>query len=243
MVRLLLLATFCFRVRAEWGGCVDPSESDPPLVTAGLPTPLCLVVSGAGSWVKNEGFTYKRLMFTPIADKYTSFVVEGSYKNRDSYGLGDQIYVHVASNKKLSLQRLYTDESERKVFPFLTAIVSVEKGEVKGVSWDDSYIYCREDRRSENTYKYNGEEFERTDLNTGGCYYTSDVCANSPSECDLKVYVVWSGTDALGRTLNSYHSRLSAFPPATILGRVKKITEALSDAVNSVVDIVDNVIG
>eukprot|EP00588_Corethron_pennatum_P014807 CAMPEP_0194279302 /NCGR_PEP_ID=MMETSP0169-20130528/13850_1 /TAXON_ID=218684 /ORGANISM="Corethron pennatum, Strain L29A3" /LENGTH=194 /DNA_ID=CAMNT_0039023705 /DNA_START=239 /DNA_END=820 /DNA_ORIENTATION=+ len=194
MMRFLLLATFCFRVRAEWGGCIDPrvsSESgDPTLVTAGQPTPLCLVVAGSGSW-EDQDFTYKRLLFTPNADKYSTFVVEGSYKNRNSYGLGEQIFVHVASGKKLSLQRLYTDESERVVFPFLTAIVSVEKGEVKGVSWDDSSIYCRKDHRSENTYRYNGKEFIKPDDNTGGCYFPSAKCASAPAECDLKIYVVW----------------------------------------------------
>jgi hypothetical protein len=59
----------------------------------------------------------------------------------------------------------------------------------------------------------------------GGCYLTREEClgfaVDGSNVCDLKLHVVWTGTDVNGKALLSSDSRMSMFPPDRIQEKVK----------------------
>mmetsp|Transcript_40436 Transcript_40436/g.95003 ORF Transcript_40436/g.95003 Transcript_40436/m.95003 type:complete len:244 (-) Transcript_40436:456-1187(-) len=219
---LLLLAG----ARAAYEGCFSPDQAG-ELLVAGQKTSVCLLVAGGGSW-SQEDFQYGRLLFQPVADDYTHLTVKGSYytlASNDLDNFGTDIYVHVASQNRYSTQRLYSSR-RGEVFPFLTAVVNVDKGEVVSISWDDSCAGCpgNNKRCQENTYSFDGTQFKRDGMFTRGCYLRrQDECTEK--KCGLSVYVVWFGTDKYGQVLDSFHSRLTAFPQHTILDKMNQLTD------------------
>jgi hypothetical protein len=155
----------------------------------------------------------------------------------------------------LSFLRRYYDTSTQYLYPYLTAIVDVRDGKVAGIAWDDACIFCNRDRCLANTYNFDGSEATQEQISqpTNGCYFTRDECvalhAGGSEDCDLKLYVVWTGKDAHGRVLLSSDSRFSAFPPNRIqenvmagvdsaLGNLNnmkdKVTDTFTGAVESV---------
>lgn len=117
----------------------------------------------------------------------------------------------------MSFQKLYYNSAENKVYSTLTAIIDVEDGVVKGISWDDGCIFCKSSECDENTYFFNGTVANPVD-DAGSCGNTVDECsvaaadADSEIDCDLFLYVVWTGTDSNGRAFKSAAYRFSAFP-------------------------------
>jgi hypothetical protein len=93
---------------------------------------------------------------------------------------------------------------------------------VKGIAWDDACVFCSETNCKANTYNFAGELQELKE-NTGGCYWT---------ECDLNLYVVWTGTDKDGKLLTSSNMRFSLFNP-------KQVRDSLKDALSNSLDAVD----
>jgi len=146
---------------------------------------------------------------------------------------GASITIGAASQTALSFIRLYYDSEEKRVYPFLTAIISVEDGIVTGITWDNACIFCSGigDACQENTYNYNGVQQTQSSAGqeTKGCFYTKDECDNSePTEtggtiCDVTVYVVWSGTDADGKALQSQAYRFSEFPAQELSDRITQL--------------------
>lgn len=61
--------------------------------------------------------------------------------NENSYQ--DQVSIHVASQKAVSFIRRFYDSEQNKIYPYLTAILDVDNGVVKGIAWDDSCVFCR----------------------------------------------------------------------------------------------------
>jgi len=125
---------------------------------------------------------------------------------------------------RLSFQRMFYGGG--RVFPYLTAIIDVQKGVVKGITWDDACLFCSKSRCEENTYDFNGnmgnqEMFKQP---TKGCFLETAECvamlADSQPRCDITLYVVWTGDDADGRALQSSAFRFSAFPAQELQNRV-----------------------
>lgn len=106
---------------------------------------------------------------------------------------------------------------------------------MKGIAWDDACVFCSEANCKPNTYNFAGELQELKE-NTGGCYWTKKECdtikANNGTECDLNLYVVWTGTDKDGKLLTSSNMRFSLFNP-------KQIRDSLKDALANSLDAVD----
>lgn len=67
----------------------------------------------------------------------------------DSNIYKDRVSIHVASQKALSFIRRYYDESEGKIYPYLTAILDVRDGVVVGIAWDDACVFCQFSNRCE----------------------------------------------------------------------------------------------
>jgi hypothetical protein len=156
---------------------------------------------------------------------------------------GTNVTVGAASQTALSFLRLYFDQSKQRVYPFLTAIMDVNKGVVRGITWDDACVFCGglKDACEENTYNYNGVAQDRKSARqkTKSCYYSVQDCDkqlttnSSSTACDLTLYTVWSGTDADGKALQSQAFRFSQFP---VQGLADRFTQAIvPDGVSSFV--------
>jgi hypothetical protein len=116
----------------------------------------------------------------------------------------------------------------------LTAIIDVSSGLVNGIVWDDACVFCKSNRCLENTYDFFGNmTMESTTPGVGptkGCYFTTEECndiiAKNGTECDLTLYVAWTGTDSLNKPLFSSSSRFSAFSQESVynqlMGGLKK---------------------
>lgn len=122
-------------------------------------------------------------------------------------------------HKRLSFLRRYYDRTTQRIYPFLTAIIDVRDGEVRGIAWDDACVFCEMSECVPNTYNFDGSlaTTEQISQPTNGCFYSRDECAgffaNGNDVCDLKLHVVWTGTDVNGKVLLSSDSRFSMFPP------------------------------
>jgi len=201
----------------SWGGCVDPVRGNQPVVI-GQPTTICLVLSSDPNW--STAVDYMRLSFSPIADDYSRFRVPQSFQNlvgTPNTNLNKifpgNITVHAESQTALSFQKLYYGEDT--VYPALTAVIAVNEGKVTGITWDDGCVFCAVDECEPNTYNYNGglATPEEAQQPVGSCPVAVNVCKLSEkAECDLILYVVWTGTDANGRDFTSSANRFSAFP-------------------------------
>lgn len=115
----------------------------------------------------------------------------------------------------LSFQKLYYNSANSTLFPYLTAIVTVDEGNVTGITWDDACVFCSAEECVDNTFNFDGElaTAEEAEQKVGACPMTVEECANSDTaECDLMLYVVWTGTDSNGKDFISSANRFSAFP-------------------------------
>lgn len=100
------------------------------------------------------------------------------------------------------------------VWPLLTAVVHVVDGRVDALTWDDGCFFCdangdlcKFNAMDPSLYKlYPEPEFR-------GCAETVTSCSteDESNSCDLKLYVVWTGTDANGDFFRSAGLRFSRF--------------------------------
>lgn len=157
--------------------------------------------------------------FNIITTAYNA-IVRNNFFNKNA----TQIFA--ASQSALSFQRRYYDTTTNSIFPYLTIIVDVVDGAIRGIAWDDACVFCKKDKCIPNTYNFDGTVAspEQASQPTKGCYLTKAICdgfqASGNDICDLKLYVVWTGTDVNGNVLMSSDSRFSAFPPNRIQEKV-----------------------
>jgi len=150
----------------------------------------------------------------------------------------------------LSFLRVYYDPEGSRIYPFLTAIIDVDRGSVQGIAWDNACVFCSPDRCMENTYNFDGDLAEGLEGQSKGCYLEkkecdafqaakSDTCNTNnqctgknctcDNECDVRVYVVWTGTDVDGNVFQSSSSRFSAFPAQRIQDRIQQLLPEIPD--------------
>lgn len=152
------------------------------------------------------------------------------------------ITVGASSQTALSFLKVYFDAAKKQVFPFLTAIIEVEKGVIQFITWDDGCVFCGATECLENTYNFDGLAQNKSIAGqvTRSCVLTIEECndllrSNSSSTaCDLTFYVVWSGTDANGLALQSQAYRFSAFPAQDWSDRLSQllIPDSAADFIN-----------
>ena len=126
------------------------------------------------------------------------------------------------STNSLSFLRRYYDKDLGLIYPFLTAIIDVKDGVITGISFDDACIFCDSKSCSENTYGFDGELADIKQP-TKGCALSKVACdaihLSGGTQCDLQLYVVWTGTDDDGNVLSSADSRFSNFEPKQLQNR------------------------
>ena len=151
-------------VEEGWGGCTDPSLEEK--LELGKKTTICITLSSSAEWnIPPPSARTLRLSFQPEADDYSRFHVPDSFKDLISdkstniYDGSNNVTIHVASQKVLSFQRMFytPNGGAGRVFPYLTAIIDVAKGVIKGITWDDACLFCSDDKCEENTYDFNGK--------------------------------------------------------------------------------------
>ena len=136
--------------------------------------------------------------------------------------------VGAASQNALSFLRIYYDVQKKRIYPFLTAIMDVESGTVRGITWDDACVFCGGGECEENTYNYDGQ-IQNPELSgqaTKSCYIEQEDCKvleDGKNSCDLTLYTVWTGSDADGLSLQSQSYRFSEFPPQELKDRVTQV--------------------
>mmetsp|Transcript_16193 Transcript_16193/g.44862 ORF Transcript_16193/g.44862 Transcript_16193/m.44862 type:complete len:264 (-) Transcript_16193:665-1456(-) len=208
-----------------WEGCGTGG------ITIGKSTTVCLVISNGPNWQEGQR-KYMRLNFNPTADEYTRFHVPQSFQHlavdtnnalTDTFS-GRNVTVHVASQRAISMQRIYYDNGN-EIFPHLTAVIDVKDGVARGIAWDDACVFCTKKECKENTYDFSGNRGTSSDLRqpTKGCLIEKSECvtfdAAGRTDCDLILYVVWTGTDSKGEAFQSSAYRFSAFPAQELSDR------------------------
>jgi hypothetical protein len=157
--------------------------------------------------------------------------------NTNTIWQSKNITVGAASLQSLSFLKMYYNIQSKRIYPFLTAIINVHKGNITSITWDDACVFCSPNECEQITYDFNGnlQTPESSGQPTGGCYIPQDQCKSGATTgdtsksnpganiCDLMLYVVWSGTDASNRAFQSSNSRFSAFPPQNIQDRIKQL--------------------
>ena len=117
------------------------------------------------------------------------------------------------------------------IYPYLTAIVDVQQGKVTGIAFDNACIFCSPNQCRNNTYGFDGELALTDQPSSMGCAVPLEKCRVihevDGTQCDLQLYVVWTGTDDDGNVLSSSDSRFSNFEPKQLQKRVTDQLEKL----------------
>ena len=100
--------------------------------------------------------------------------------------------------------------------------MDAKDGKVQGLAWDDACVFCNKKRCLENMYNFNGNTSADLGVKqpSKGCYLTVEECNvitdAGGKDCDITLYVVWTGTDVENRVFSSSPNRFSAFPSSNL---------------------------
>ncbi|DAZ95982.1 TPA: hypothetical protein N0F65_009283 [Lagenidium giganteum] len=178
---------------------------DPPLIVKGQTTHVCVNV--------NDKY---RTVFTPIADYFTVLRVDNSWNDSRIGGDPHGAYISVSSLSNRTTYKLYSSD-RGKIYPFLTAIISVKKGVVQGITWDDGCYFCDPDTCESNLYRAPTNVSSQLYDQGNTCFNQRSQCAGAnATTCDITVYVGWTGTDKNGNYLSSAGLRMSQFQKYSI---------------------------
>jgi len=153
-------------------------------------TTLCIVVGGV----------FKMLFYPKVEDFSLLQIVTLNSTTQRVVGVWDSLdlWIQVEFSDGVSPVKLRANrDSNGHVFvvPFWTVIVQLNNGALDFIWWDDGCFGC------------------------GGAQCINDFCGidsnsckpDGESDCDVKMYVGWTGTDDTGRFLVSAGKRLSRF--------------------------------
>jgi hypothetical protein len=134
----------------------------------------------------------------------------------------------VSSGALRSYFKLYAS-SKGFVYPYMTAIISVKKGVVQGVSWDDGCYFCSAETCEPNLYNFPTNVSSQINGQGYTCYNKLATCGGgNSSSCDLTIYVGWTGTDIKGNYLSSAGLRMSQFEKYSISKYFKNLASSFS---------------
>lgn len=123
-----------------------------------------------------------------------------------------------------SVPKLYTGLSHSNhFFTYMTAVINVEKGVVKSISWDDGCLTCFASGCGQNSVittdgkpQLISESDTRYKAYRGNnCFQVSSDCTKDKN-CDLTIFLVWEGSDKKGRVFQSSNLRLSRFQSGSL---------------------------
>ena len=104
-----------------------------------------------------------------------------------------------------------------------------------GIAWDDAGVFCGKSESEANTFDFAGNLATESEAGgpTRGCFLDFDQCkvwtVEGRTDCDLILYVVWTGTDSNGQPFQSSAYRFSAFPTQDLGDRFSQNLPDLPD--------------
>ena len=145
--------------------------------------PICIAL------MQNE--TRYKSQFWVKVDEFALLELDNSF-NTDYYNKNTTVQIEASLNASKAIN---TATEELRV-PFFTIIIELNQGEISSITWDDKCVGCLSDECID-----------------GFCGIPQNYCgtADSQTDCDLKIYLGWFGTDKNGNYLTSAGQRLSAF--------------------------------
>ena len=162
------------------------------------------------------------------SDEQFTFEGNGQWSVFDISASGGEDSVSKSSRKIYK----YPGLNGNRVMNVYTAIIHVNMGVVTGISWDDGCFFCSLTTCDSSTALITGtnstitgyeqldaSRTELVDLFGENCYTPvsgsgncEQICTSGKAcECDLSVYVVWTGTDVNGKYMKSAGLRFSRF--------------------------------
>lgn len=203
-------------------------------VTIGEKTSVCLFVTPLNMTTPDA--QYLQYSATPSADKFSKLTIAGSWTSNDKSfdNMTSITYTPLMSNPTVpvwdvgvhvqSMDKASTVKGFRRsmsggnyTMPYFTAIVTVDTGDVTGITWDDGCLFCSNthDSCTDNSFDVMGEKDKGKNEQGKDCYIPDSECINDSGEvsevCPLAVYVVWAGTDSKGVYFQSSRLRFSQF--------------------------------
>jgi hypothetical protein len=260
LVALLILPHDGVHGQGVWQGCVDPDKPKNKL-RVGKRTRVCFTIANTTDWSAGVSYmrasfepqadVYSRFhipnctsalcewnaflcsvvkLTSLFSLAYNDLVLRRDATN-NAFSQSPAITVGASSQTALSFLKVYYDSVKKQVFPFLTAIIEVDKGVIQFITWDDGCVFCGATECLENTYNFDGMAQSKSTAKqiTRSCVLSIQECndllrSNSTTTaCDLTFYVVWSGTDANGIALQSQAYRFSAFPAQKWSDRISQL--------------------
>lgn len=212
----------------NWNSFPDPCSYGRAVaaVTGGnqMPDPICMMMGGAVEYAALQ----KSYWYSTV-DTFSLYDIRDSLRGGDSSNYWDcasRIAFSYGSNINSSPKRrfgFYSDGTANSycnmVVPFWTLIINVNNGAVSSLTWDDDCSTC-----------------DSTHCIDGNCAVDIVNCDfyGGPTNCDIKVYVAWSGTDTDGYYFTSEQSTLSRFRQWSIAGAFSSATNFLPGALPSI---------
>ncbi len=199
--------------------------SIPGTLVAGQVVPVCIVVSYSTRAYKT--------VFYPSVDEFTLLEVDRSWTTRglNWWGDGDETRrIHIEINGTAS--ELLQARQGPITIPYWTITAQTENGVLSDAApfvWDNQGEGC-----------YGG--CPESDCLDGFCGVDVSICGDDvgDTDCDLKIYLGWYGTDADGNYLTSASKRLSNFRSWSLEGVFASATSIYENLPNPQ-EIVDEV--
>ncbi|OQR80816.1 hypothetical protein ACHHYP_17180 [Achlya hypogyna] len=216
IIKLLALLVAVTAEGAIISGLCNDQESATPIVR-GDPTYVCINI--------NDKY---RAVFTPTVDSYVQLRMYKSYDDLRIQNVSEPAYLTLSSMTSRTPYKLYTDLTGR-AFPTLTAIISVAKGVIQGISWDDGCYLCDSKSCLPNLYAAPRIALVNSAFGSGNtCYMNRTACMSTDNACDIGIYVGWTGTDYNGNYLSSAGMRISQFQAFSVSSYVSDLKSKLS---------------
>eukprot|EP00736_Rhodelphis_marinus_P014070 Rmarinus@m.23374 len=157
--------------------------------------------TGGGSSAETNAFAPGVTVFRPKVDEFSLLELHSNTSRElrmqnDHQGLGT---VQVAVGTRMSPPRRFSYESTKAV-GFWTIVVDLKDGEVDSVLWDEGCFTCSDDECLDDNCL----------LDT--CDHLDDGADNSNrDQCNVKIYLAWTGTDKDGNIMLSEGFTFSKF--------------------------------
>ena len=165
-------------------------------------------------------------VFELAADKYAAVQLFGAHDA--NVGSTQEVTFSVASIQASSVNTsistaaykryAFTDSGERRFITTYTAIIHVTSGVVDSIEFDEGCMLCGSLSPQCVGSGLAVDALHPVPDYQTNCYVPDSGCAtllgagaSTANSCDLKVFVVWTGTDAAGVFLTSANNRFSRY--------------------------------
>ena len=152
-----------------------------------------------------------KVAFEVKVDEYIVLQVTKSFELFQHKVNSANIVAQLAGEKMFSTQSPYMNAAQEKVFWLQQLIISLNGGKLSSYYWDNNCAGCTDKCEEQYTTStdYLGEayEYKKKNCYVSYCKLTSDTTYY----CDLRIMVMWSGTDKNDDNLTSSTYRISNF--------------------------------